>query len=836
MATTPKPRPVELAPRSDSGAVAITTILMMIKAIHTWLTASGGLRQLPKLLSLLFGVSSLLRQDFAALSRKIEGLYRHNGATFTINYLKEAVRVVHHYVAGTKLERSESSVMVGLSGGLPTILPTRLRGWVRSGHTICTVCALSILGVYRGLVTPGVLKIESIVGPFTGKVEDWQDFSSFLPKFFAMLPQRISLGRPSFATLSTSVGPNGGRASVSALKDAAVLKYCESDNLAHLLKFVNHAYGRRWYWAFRLVISWLAFLYSIVSLRFPVSLVGVYPSEGIENIVGSRVEGLRGLLRRLWLHLRYLFSIRPRVSKLGVTARLSRLEEAAGKIRIVAIVDFWTQMALKPLHRAIFRVLREIPQDGTFGQESCVAMLQRKVGAGLVKALEQGATFTAYSYDLSSATDRIPVDIYQLMLSRLFDGSFSVFWRALLTFRNWEDRWSTVNALGGVEHHREDRQYAVGQPMGAYSSWAMLAIAHHAIVQYCAHLEGFSGWFEEYGIVGDDVVILNDAVARRYLAVVTGWGVSISMSKSLISSVGSFEFCKRLIRNDVDLSGIPIGLIYQAVKNPVDSATLFAHVVKRGHSLFPIAIARTVAFLLRVPVRFTTPIWKLQNQIRIVFAMLVQPGFPLWQGIFLVQMLPSLTVEELEELVRTRASRPTQEIGIYKYLEDLAFASHLAALLPVNWKKPLETVAPDLNRFLGRRVPRGLALWIILWMTPLGWWLMKVTLRSAGRLLVYALRAYSETVNYPVASNFYTRYLFWISRIRARFIEDYRGSSRDFLTVVNRASGRTLWDVSFTSELKDRRARRSMTWILKSVRKYRPGIEAPLDDMFVTRV
>jgi hypothetical protein len=463
-------------------------------------------------------------------------------------------------------------------------------------------------------------------------------------------------------------------------------------------------------------------------------------------------------------------------------------------------------------------------------------MLQQKVGAGLIKAQEQGTTFTAYSYDLSSATDRIPVDIYQFLLTRLFDGSFGVFWRALLTFRNWEDRWSTVNEHGGVERHREDRQYAVGQPMGAYSSWAMLAIAHHAIVQYCAHLEGYSGWFGEYGIVGDDVVILDDAVARRYLAVVTGWGVSISMSKSLVSSVGSFEFCKRLIRNDVDLSGIPIGLIYQAVKNPVDSATLFAHVVKRGHSLFPIAIARTVAFLLRVPVRFTTPIWELQNQIRIVFAMLVQPGFPLWQGIFLVQMLPSLSVEELEELVRTRASRPTQEIGIYKYLEDLAFASHLAALLPVNWKKPLETVVPDLDRFLGRRVPRGLALWIILWMTPLGWWLMKVTLRSAGRLFVYALRAYSEAVNYPVASNFYTRYLFFLSRIRARFIEDYRGSSRDFLTVVNRASGRTLWDVSFTSEMKDRRARRSMTWILKSVRKYRPGIEAPLDDMFVTRV
>lgn len=807
----------------------------MIQAIHTWLTARGGLRQLPKLLSLLFGVGSSLRADFNKLAQRVELLYRRNGATFTIAYLKECVRVVQHYTAGVPLRVCEGSVMVGLSGGLPTILPTRLRGWVRSGHTICTVCALSILGVYRGLVTPGILKIESITGPFTGSVEDWDDFSSFLPKFFAMLPRRITLGRPSFAVLSTSVGPNGGRASISALKDAAVLKYCEKTNLTHLLKFVRHAYGTRWYWAFRLVIGWLAFVYSVLALRFPFEWVstckGVDPQDP-DSVIASTEGRLRRFLNWIRYYFRVLLGMRLRVSNLGLTARLSRLPEAAGKIRVVAIVDFWTQMALKPLHRAIFAVLREIPNDGTFGQEACVDMIRRKVGEGLIQARGKDSTFTVYSYDLSSATDRIPVDVYQFILTRLFDGSFSVFWRALLTFRNWEDRWVDLNKV----QHRELRQYAVGQPMGAYSSWAMLALAHHAIVQYCAHLEGIQGWFGEYGIVGDDVVILNHAVARRYLAVVTGWGVSISMSKSLVSSIGTFEFCKRLIGPNGDLSGIPIGLIYQAVKNPVDSATLFAHVHRRGHSLFPIAIARTVAFLLRVPPRFTTPIWDLQNQMSIVFAMLVQPGFPLWQGISLVQMLPSLTVEGLEEWVRTHHQRPTQEIGLYKYLEDLAFTSHLAALLPVNWKKPLETVVPDLDRVLSRRVPRGLAMWIILWMTPLGWWLMSVTTRSAGRLFVYALRAYVETVNYPVASNYYTRYLFFVSRIRSRFIEDYRGSSRDFLTVVNRASGRTLWDVSFTSELKERRSRRSMTWILKSVRKYRPGIEAPLDDLMVTKV
>jgi hypothetical protein len=429
---------------------------------------------LPKLLSLLFGVCSLWRQDYRVLSTKVEQLYRHNGATFTIAYLKECVRVVQHYVAGVHIRVSDGPIMVGLRGGLPTILPTRLRGLVREGHTVSTVCALSILGVYRGLVTPGVLKLESITKPYTGSIEsvgEWQDFSSFLPRFFAMLPQRISLGRPSFAVLSTSVGPNGGRASISAFKDAAVLMYCERDNLAHLLRFVNEAYGRRWYWAFRLVIGWLAFLYSLVSLRFPVSLQATWPEDEGFTMVSPDVLGRLGRLVRVPLfYLRRILSFRPRVSKLGVTARLSRLEEAAGKVRVVAIVDFWTQMALKPLHRAIFAVLRLIPQDGTFGQESCVNLIRHKVGEGLVQAQSTGSDFTVYSYDLSSATDRIPVDLYQLMLTRLFTGSFSVFWRALLTFRNWEDRWVEVTASGGKTHHRADRVYAVGQPMVAYYS------------------------------------------------------------------------------------------------------------------------------------------------------------------------------------------------------------------------------------------------------------------------------------------------------------------------------------------------------------------------------
>jgi len=43
-------------------------------------------------------------------------------------------------------------------------------------------------------------------------------------------------------------------------------------------------------------------------------------------------------------------------------------DEAAGKVRVFAMVDCWTQWLLKPLHLAIFQLLSDFPTDGTKDQ------------------------------------------------------------------------------------------------------------------------------------------------------------------------------------------------------------------------------------------------------------------------------------------------------------------------------------------------------------------------------------------------------------------------------------------------------------------------------------
>jgi hypothetical protein len=227
-------------------------------------------------------------------------------------------------------------------------------------------------------------------------------------------------------------------------------------------------------------------------------------------------------------------------TKLG---RLAKLYEAAGKVRIVAITDWWTQCLLHPLHSCVFKELRSLFTDCTFDQTG---------GLNRVREIARGRP--AFSYDLSSATDRIPIALQEQILSAL-GLSWAASWRSLLSGRDW---W-----LGSLPI-----KYAVGQPMGAYSSWAMLALSHHVIIQVSAYRAGWRHFFPYYAVLGDDVVIFDQKVATEYLESMATLGVSINMSKSLVSENGFLEFAKRWFDpNQGDISPLGPGLILVTIRN-----------------------------------------------------------------------------------------------------------------------------------------------------------------------------------------------------------------------------------------------------------------------------
>jgi hypothetical protein len=104
--------------------------------------------------------------------------------------------------------------------------------------------------------------------------------------------------------------------------------------------------------------------------------------------------------------------------------------------------------------------------------------------------------------------------------------------------------------------------------MGAYSSFAMLALTHHFIVQYAAMLTGRKGWYDNYALLGDDIVLGDKDVASNYLYIMRDiLGVGINLSKSLESNHGVLEFAKRLIGPEGNMTPIGAKVILQTVRN-----------------------------------------------------------------------------------------------------------------------------------------------------------------------------------------------------------------------------------------------------------------------------
>jgi hypothetical protein len=117
----------------------------------------------------------------------------------------------------------------------------------------------------------------------------------------------------------------------------------------------------------------------------------------------------------------------------------------------------------------------------------------------------------------------------------------------------------------------------------------MLALTHHVIVKVSALSVGVSN-FRDYCILGDDIVIANDAIAKRYSEIMTDLGVGINNSKSIISST-VVEFAKRWIitpayesssKGKRDISPIGPGLILQGIRSKIAAPLLFSELIARN--------------------------------------------------------------------------------------------------------------------------------------------------------------------------------------------------------------------------------------------------------------
>jgi hypothetical protein len=226
--------------------------------------------------------------------------------------------------------------------------------------------------------------------------------------------------------------------------------------------------------------------------------------------------------------------------------RISFIPDKGGKTRTIAIGNYWVQDCLKGLHDALFGVLRDIPTDGTYDQVRQSDRVKTQSGVGAV-----------WSYDLTAATDRFPIEPQIAVLKSIHPEIGSL----------WE------KILKRMEFKYEDQivRYEVGQPMGLYSSWAVFSVTHHVIIQYCAWLEREKFPFEKYAVLGDDVAIWSRGVAERYSRLLKDLDVSISVDKSFfpidkdcLNKPCVAEFAKRIFVKGEEISAISPSIQYES--------------------------------------------------------------------------------------------------------------------------------------------------------------------------------------------------------------------------------------------------------------------------------
>jgi hypothetical protein len=434
---------------------------------------------------------------------------------------------------------------------------------------------LSLFGLYRVIEFPGALKLKTITNPGVDISLFMEEWKSWVPTFYERArlitddPWKVEVSKlaPVSIPFIQKCSPNsGGFTSVMGLLWDVLLMGAHPGFHTAVTQWLKTVDGVELTWAFNGILkvldAWISRKWDSEFSNIRDDLRQGRDQQGSplamvvnwQSGMGTTCGTLHPLLP-MTIDMRYLLRswyLDHYWGKPLWFGRLAFLKEP-GKIRVVAMVSLITQTLMYPIHDWIFARLRLIPTDGTYDQIKPVK--------ALIKAL--GKDKWIASYDLSAATDRLPLSIQVELLKPLLGDKLVSLWAYLLVSQPYGLPRKAVQ----YRNLGTDRVwYAVGQPMGALSSWAMLALTHHAIVQLAASraYPKASGWFVLYAVLGDDVVLGDRFVAKEYLLIMRALGVEIGLAKSLVSCTTSLEFAKRTFIKGQDCSPISLAEVMVA--------------------------------------------------------------------------------------------------------------------------------------------------------------------------------------------------------------------------------------------------------------------------------
>jgi len=403
------------------------------------------------------------------LLKRTSILHKMQGPAGYVKYLKGTCIIIQQVSSGYKI-KDLATIGPRISrthSGLPRLIPSGWRKRLLVDHELLKVI-LTILNLFRVAVYATNPKLTTITSVRLVSMAFEESISPLIIKAFHMLLGKkidTSLKEPKlFMGLSSA-----------AFSSARLGEYSTMPSIV--------------------IESMVGFIANPSLFASLTRMYDRFPGSDLNFLFNHTITAIGHMFGFGYKDDRKSHHIRPyNLIEMSHMGRIGLKQEAAGKVRVFAMVDPWTQWIMKALHSWIFSVLKRIPMDGTFDQLKPI------------QAFKGGTP--VYSFDLSAATDRLPISFQKKILTFLFGKTFSDDWANLLVNRGYSYRYYEAptfrkrkgDEIEGVVY------YEVGQPMGALSSWGMLALTHHLIVQISAIRCGKS-FFKDYALLGDDIII-----------------------------------------------------------------------------------------------------------------------------------------------------------------------------------------------------------------------------------------------------------------------------------------------------------------------------------------
>jgi hypothetical protein len=489
---------------------------------------------------------------------QVERWNKENGPIWTIAYIKMMKQLVMSYLSDKPQKEVKMIIGINRLNGLPKQI-SYLHNLIESRDPLALRYIFTLLSISRAIPGWKDPDLSTITNPCGADPLMIKELAEYVPIFlkdnnFNFKSFDFKL-RPYFDVdnihFSNKAGPIG-RATKDALMDLLFLpndlrETLLRSNIAtvikHYAKIFEKVTVEKWY-----LLSKHSNILKLPFKRSASDHARLPPKGKLAFLYDIDWEG------RIKLIMNGLFTKKNH----GIyhVRKLSIVQDPEAKSRVIAILDYWSQTWLLQIHSIHFNLLRLISTDRTFTQSP------------LITNKLSGHKY--YSFDLSAATDRFPLSLQKELIKGCFGSEVSDTFESVLTktpfYVPWEDKTITYNC---------------GQPMGAYGSWSTFTLTHHMIVQYIHTRLNLKELY--YIILGDDIVIYHDEVAKEYLRIMKALDVGISIPKTCIS-INMYEFAKRIFIANVEVTGIQIrGFIDNISKYHLLYQMVYTIVFERGY-------------------------------------------------------------------------------------------------------------------------------------------------------------------------------------------------------------------------------------------------------------